>query len=303
MVANVSQPTAGFVLTSCRGHDRPVPIPTSVPSSAGAEIAVHDLGGDGPHLLIAHATGFCAAPYGPLAARLAERYHVVALDFRGHGESSAGDDASFDWQRMIDDVLAVADVLDGPLVGFGHSMGGACVLGAELRRPGTFEQAFVFEPIVIPDQFADLEPTSNPLAESARRRRPSFPGRMEALDRYASRPPLGRFRADALHAYVAGGFVDTDDGEVALRCRPEVEAAVFEARGKPLSSQLAALTMPVTLAVGLRDTGPGPADFGRHSATFLPEGSLRELPTLGHFGPFQDPDLIADEVLAAFGNA
>ena len=277
-----------------------MPIPTTVSSTDGIELAVHDLGGDGPPLLIAHATGFCAAPYGPLAARLVERFHVVSFDFRGHGRSTASSDGSYGWQGMIDDVLAVADVLDGPLLGFGHSMGGACVLGAERRRPGTFRRAFVFEPIVIPDAFADAEPTANPLAASARRRRPTFPSRLAALDRYASRPPLGTFRADVLHAYVDGGFADTDDGEVTLRCRAEVEAAVFEAPGKPLSSQLADVAIPVTLAVGERDAGPGPADFGRHGVGFLPDGTLREYPTLGHFGPFQDPDLIADDVLAAF---
>lgn len=280
-----------------------MPVPTSVPSSGGVELAVHDLGGDGPTLLIAHATGFCAAAYAPLAARLVDRFHVVALDFRGHGRSSATTDDTYDWTGMIDDVLAVASVLDGPLFGVGHSMGGACILGAERRRPGTFRQAFTFEPIVIPDAYADAEPTSNPLAASARRRRPTFPSRPAALDRYASRPPLGAFRADALHAYVDGGFDDTDDGQVTLRCRPEVEAAVFEAGGKPLATQMADVAIPVTLGVGDRDPGPGPADFGRHAVGFLPHGTLRAYPTLGHFGPFQDPDLIADDVLAAFADA
>lgn len=282
------------------------PAPATIPSTGGVELAVHELGGEGPTLLIAHATGFCAAPYRPLAARLSTRFRVVALDFRGHGESSASPDGDYGWQGMIDDVLAVADHLaahgdGGPILGFGHSMGGACILGAEHRRPGTFRHAFVFEPIVIPDEFAAGDaPGSNPLAASARRRRPTFPSRPEALARYASRPPLGTWRADALAAYVEGGFVDTADGEVTLRCRPEVEASVFEAPGKPVSSQLTSVDVPVTLAIGHRDPGPGPADFGRMSVGFLPQGTLREYPTLGHFGPFQDPDLIADDLLATF---
>jgi hypothetical protein len=30
----------------------------------------------------------------------------------------------------------------------------------------------------------------------------------------------------------------------------------------------------------------------------LPDGRLREYPHLGHFGPFQDPDLVADDLAA-----
>lgn len=275
--------------------------PTRITSTDEVEIAVHDLGGEGPTLLLAHATGFCAAAYRPLAARLTARFHVVALDFRGHGDSTDPVDGAYDWTGMVDDVLAVTAALDGPLVAFGHSMGGACVLAAERRAPGTFGRAFVFEPIVVPDSFADGEsPGSNPLAASARRRRPTFASRSTALDRYASRPPLGSFRADVLWSYVDGGFEETSDGQVTLKCRPEVEAATFEAPGKILSSQLADVPIPVTLAIGLADPGPGPADFGRHAIGFLSDGTLLEYPRLGHFGPFQDPDLVADDVLRFF---
>lgn len=277
-------------------------IPQTVRSTDGVELALQDFGGDGPVLLVCHATGFCAAPYRPMAARLLDRYHVVALDFRGHGDSTTPESGDFDWEGMIDDVLAVADALDTPVLGFGHSMGGAALLGAERRRPGTVRAAFVFEPIVIPAELARHAPQPNPLAESARRRRPTFPSRPDALARYASRPPLGVFRADALAAYVDGGFADTPDGEVTLKCLPEVEAAVFDAPGKPTPQHLSEVKVPVTLAIGHRDPGPGPAEFGRIAAPFLPDGTLLDCPTLGHFGPFQDPDLVADEILESFGS-
>lgn len=274
-----------------------------VPSSNGVDLELHDFGGSGPTLLIAHATGFCAGPYRPLGARLAERFRVVALDFRGHGHSDRPADGSFSWSAMIDDVLAVADHLDaGPLYGVGHSMGGACLLGAERRRPGTLRAAWVFEPIVIPDEFNATSDGSNFLSESARRRRATFGSRPEALARYAGRPPLGVFRADVLAAYVEHGFVDQPDGSITLRCAPADEAAVFEAEAKPATSHMADVDVPVTLAIGERDPGPGPADFGRHAVERLPQGRLRAYRSLGHFGPFQDPDLVADDILDAFGH-
>lgn len=271
-----------------------------VPSTDDVTLELHDLGGDGPALLIAHATGFCAGAYGPLASALRADFHVWAVDFRAHGDATLPAGGDLTWRGMADDVLAVVDALgDGPVLAFGHSMGGACLAAAELRRPGTLRAAFLFEPIIVPPGF-DGMPGGNPLANAARRRRPSFASREEALARYASRPPLGAFRADALSAYVEHGFGDEPDGSVRLKCAPESEAAVFEAGGKPLISDVGGLDLPVTLACGARDRGPGPADFAPAVAAAIAGSRLVRYPHLGHFGPFQDPDTIAEDLVAAF---
>src|SRR5689334_18939927 len=122
-----------------------------VASTQGTSIAVHDLGGEGPTLLICHATGFCGGAYRPLAAALAPHHRVFALDTRGHGESTPPDDGDFDWSGMADDVAAAASavasaVAPGPLHVVGHSMGGAAALLAEHRSPGTFTSAYLYEP-------------------------------------------------------------------------------------------------------------------------------------------------------------
>lgn len=267
-------------------------------STDGVELALHDLGGEGPPLLIAHATGFCADVYRPMVATLSTHHHVWALDFRGHGDSTlpTGD---LSWEGMTDDVLAVVDALDvGPIPAFGHSMGGACLLAAERRRPGTFTSAFVFEPIIFPAALAELSTGDNPLATSAARRRPSFPSRAEALARYASRPPLGRFRADVLWQYVEHGFRDDADGSVALKCLPETEAATFLAPGKPTVEQMDTVTVPTVVAFGARDAAPGPAELAPILADALPNGSPRRYAHLSHFGPFEDPTSIAEDLLA-----
>ncbi|MBX3283910.1 MAG: alpha/beta fold hydrolase [Actinobacteria bacterium] len=266
-------------------------------STDGVELEVHDLGGDGPPLLIAHATGMCAGAYLPLAAGLRSSFHVWALDFRAHGRSSTPADEDLAWPGMIDDVLTAVDALGGgPVAAIGHSMGGACLMGAELRRPGTVTRAFLFEPIIVPPGFD--RPGANPMADAARRRRPGFPSRPEALARYASRPPLGTWRADALHAYVEHGFTDQADGTVALSCTPEHEARVFEGTGKPLISDMGAVATPVVVAYGARDQGPSPAAFAPLVADALPHGEGRRYAHLDHFGPFQDPDTLSADAVA-----
>lgn len=271
-----------------------------VPSTDGVEIELHHLGGDGPPLLVAHATGFCAGAYKPFAARLAAEHQVWALDFRGHGDSTLPHQGDLSWEGMIDDVLAVVDAIDaGPLPAFGHSMGGACLLGAERRRPGTFTSAFVFEPIVFPKAWTEgpSEPGENPLAASAARRRSTFASRPEAVARYASRRPLGRFRADVLWNYVEHGFADAPDGTISLKCAPETEAATFDAAGKPSLEQMDAIAVPTVVAYGNRDSSPGPHDLAPMIAGALPNGAAVRYEHLSHFGPFEDPDSLADDLL------
>ena len=277
-------------------------------STDNVTLELHDLGGEGPDLLIAHATGFCGGAYRPLARVLGRAFRVWAMDFRAHGSSSNPDPAlgPLTWTGMADDVLAVVDHLtarpdrvDEPPVALGHSMGGACLLAAEHRRPGLLRSAFVFEPIVVPQGW-DGPSGPNRMADSARRRRPGFASREEALARYASRPPLGMFRADVLAAYVEHGFRDLDDGTVALRCTPELEAQTFEAPGKPTLALMPEIELPTLVAYGTHEPGPSPADFAPHVADALPNGTARAYPHLGHFGPLQDPDTIADDALELF---
>ena len=124
-----------------------------------------------------------------------------------------------------------------PAAGFGHSMGGAALLMAEERRPGTFDRLFLFEPIVFPDDFRLTAP--NMMSDLARSRRSTFPSRDDALARYASRPPLNTMRADVLKAYVDDGFVDLPDGSVRLACLPDDEARTFESESKVHTSNVA----------------------------------------------------------------
>jgi len=266
-----------------------------ITSRDGTELAVHDFGGDGPPILIAHATGFLAAVYRPLAERLQGRFRCYAIDFRSHGDSAKARDLT--WARMAEDVLAVVDALglERPFA-FGHSMGGAALTRAELDQPGRFRAFYLYEPVLVPTHtFATGD---NPMATAARRRRPGFPTRGAALDNYVSKPPLNALHPDAMQAYVDDGFVDGPDG-VLLKCTPEDEAETFcGSEGLDAYERLGELTLPVTIAQGaVPDPGPGP--FAAAQAAAIPDGRHEMLDGLGHFGPLQDPDLIAAAVIDA----
>lgn len=266
----------------------------------GVRIAVHELGGSGPTMLLDHATGFHGYVWAPLAKRLAERYHPIAFDHRAHGDSGRpGDFDALTWDDLASDTAAVVDGLDlaQPLA-LGHSMGGACLLVNAAARPGMFRAIAVFEPVVIPPDPRRAE-SPNPLAESARRRRADFASYEEAEANYARKPPLSDLRSDALAAYVRHGLRLTDSG-VTLKCRPEDEARVFESARLHRSWEvLDQVKCPVLVLRGV----VGDDGVAQHSAAVaerLPRGELFIFDDLGHLGPMEQPEAVADVVARFF---
>ena len=258
-------------------------------------------------LLLAHATGFHALVWTPLAAHLSG-FKVIAPDFRGHGDSTTPMGRGMDWDGFADDVLAVVDAMTAAgidthgLVAAGHSKGGAALILAEERRPGTFGALYCYEPVVMPSDVAAATngERSNPLAEGALRRRDVFESRQAAFDNYAGKPPFSALDPEALWAYVDHGFVDQADGSVRLSCRPETESQVFRMGGRhDAFEHLAEIGCPVTIAAGSTSSF-GPGAFAPQIAEAIPRGRFVEFVGLGHFGPLEDPAAIATSISDAF---
>lgn len=273
-----------------------------VASSDDVTVAVHELhGAAAPALLVSHATGFHGRCYAPLAAELGDSFHSVAFDMRGHGDTVAPAGAPVTWDRFGDDVAAVsaavAAALGGPIVGFGHSMGGGCALIAAMRFPERFSHLVLYEPIVPPPGTFGPPGSDNPMAAAARRRRATFASYDAALANYASKPPLNRWRADALWSYVRNGFRPDGDG-VTLKCTPDYEAATFSTAASDLFEHLPSIETPVTILSGRLDGTPPPA-FAEPIAQRLPDAHFVRLDDLDHFGPMTHPDTVAREILRA----
>lgn len=268
-----------------------------VPSADGVEIAVHDLGGTGPTLLFSHATGFHGRCYLPMAAQLTDRFHSIAFDYRGHGDTPRPE-GPVDWQQYGDDVEAVATHLvaqngGAPIDAFGHSMGGACLLIAAHRKPALFRRLVVFEPIVFPPQAAAATPGDSPMVAGARRRRATFHTFQAAIDNYSAKPPLNAFTPEALRAYVEFGFARDRHG-VHLKCRPETEAETFS--GGPRHDtweHLPAITTETIVVTG-RVEAMQPSGVAAEIAERLPNSRYVQLDDLDHFGPMTHPELVAE---------
>ncbi len=270
---------------------------TTLEGGAG-DLAVHHLTGDPENsnvLLVCHATGFHGRCYRALGHELADTVRTVALDFRGHGDSTSPPLDAFGWAGMSDDVQRTLDWLRSTgaetIHGFGHSMGGAALIDAERHSPDSFASILLFEPILPPSGI--LNPADSPIVKGALARTRRFPSHAAALARYAARPPLGLFRADVLHDYVVHGFAEQPDGSVELKCTPEQEAQTFLNAAQDITLEHLS-DIDSTFFIAKSGDGGLPAKLVDAVVEHAAGARPIEFNDITHFGPLQDPVGVAN---------
>ena len=112
-----------------------------VPSDDGTEIAVEILGDGhpGPTFVFVHGWTFSSRSY-HYQRMLAERYRLVLMDHRGHGESDPGPRGNRTVDQIGRDLAAVIDATskDRDVILVGHSMGGMTIMSLAAHDPDLF---------------------------------------------------------------------------------------------------------------------------------------------------------------------
>ncbi|MGW1059285.1 alpha/beta fold hydrolase [Micromonospora rubida] len=168
-------------------------------------LAVRDLGGDGPPLVLLHGAGGDATGLLPFAELLRPAYRVVLPDLRGHGRSGA---ARWSWSGALHDLARIVSALrlDRPAV-VGVSLGGLLATRWAAREPGC-PGAVSLDGLPVPsrpDQLAGLDP-ARAAAELARLEA-LFVGMAAAMPASADADALRRALADPDLDTVCRGLV------------------------------------------------------------------------------------------------
>ena len=122
-----------------------------------------------PPLVLLHGGSARWQSYEGILPRLAERWHVYALDFRGHGKSS-WTPGHYRLQDYAADVIAFIERQVGAPVGFfGHSLGGVVALMVAGQRPELLQALAIGDaPLTAEAWWAVLDGTRDKLAEWGR---------------------------------------------------------------------------------------------------------------------------------------
>ncbi len=101
----------------------------------GLKFHYRDWGGHSVKMVLLHGLSSQSHIYDLVAPRLAEDFHVVALDQRGHGESDKPSDG-YDFANVTDDLVAFLDAMQWKrAIIVGHSWGGNVALEFGARHP------------------------------------------------------------------------------------------------------------------------------------------------------------------------
>ena len=249
---------------------------------------------DGPLVVLSHCWTGSRATWEPVAARLvAAGRRVVLYDQRGHGASTIGPDAPT-VEQLGEDLAAVLEAVDArDAVLAGHSMGGMTLQSLAVHLPEVVAarvRAFVLAGT------AGFGVAAGPFATPT-----LFLTGSKAVERLMagrfgpalSRGTVGRHPRQAHLVATRDAFLSLPT-DVRRQFLIALQAMDFR-------SGLADVAVPTTVVVGSRDLLTPPR-LGRALAAAIPGARLVEVPGAGHMLPYEEPDRLAELILAAAGN-
>lgn len=97
-----------------------------------------------PKLLMLHGFPEYGGAWADLAPHLAERFHCIAPDQRGYGQSWAPDGVEhYTGAKLTGDMAALIDHLGGPLTVLGHDWGAAVAYGLAMFYPALVQRLII----------------------------------------------------------------------------------------------------------------------------------------------------------------
>lgn len=263
-----------------------------------------------PDIVFLHATGFNARAYRSMLAPLGERFHVWALDFRGHGRTTLPPRlfGYASWRRHRDDVIAL---LEGhtstPVTLAGHSLGATVSLLIAAKRPALAASLALIDPVIGPKGFyaamqlpfaALMMRRAFPLARNAGRRRAYFPDRAAAVQAFSGRGVFKAFSPQAIEDYVGDGLIEDGKGGFRLACSPAYERATFAAHRNHPWAALRRVSCPIIALRAERHSTFSAA--AAHRLTVLkPQARVAIVEGAGHMLPMERPDRVRAAIESA----
>jgi pimeloyl-ACP methyl ester carboxylesterase len=247
---------------------------------------------DAPPIVCVHGYTGSADAFNALARYLEDRFHILALDVRGHGESAWSSTGAYRYADQASDLAAFADRLGlDKFVLIGTSMGGIIAMAYAA------EHAERLSGLVINDIGPDAEAGTQRITQMVGSRPDEFATLEEAMAyRRAMSPILAARSAEDQRELALGVLRQRSDGKWGWKMDPAYIRQRVEHGAPtrpPLWPALQALPCPTLVVWGAESDVLSEAQAQR-MVDVLPRGELVRVPGIGHA-----PTLVEPVVLAA----
>lgn len=231
-----------------------------------------------PELLFLHGSNQSAHSFDLVALHLADRFHIYALDQRGHGDSEWAKDSDYSSAAMGLDAAAFIDAMGlDHLIVIGHSMGGQNAMRLSLSHPERVRKLVL----------VDIGPEVSQEGAQVIRRFVTetrefddidhFVTRVQEYDPYRSREHIERTVRYNLLQRADGKYISKHDHGPRLAATGE-----HRSRGDRFTlDDVRHLPMPLLLIRGA-DSQIFTAEAADRFADAVPDGRLVTVPKCGH---------------------
>ena len=237
------------------------------------KLELHEWGEPGaPVVVCLHGITSHGRHFAKLAETLSDRFHVVALDLRGHGDSIY--EPPWHLEQHVEDVLDTLQELrlvDQPVRWLGHSFGGRIAFEVAAVAPTAVERLVLLDPALLISTNAALNS-----AEAARLDR-SYASFDEAIDLRFEESRLSRAPRELLVDELRDHLVEHGDGRWRYRyLQSAVVAAYSEMSREPSPFEL--VRVPTLVVLGEDSYLPYDHLFDAHVAALGEELEVVRVP-------------------------
>jgi pimeloyl-ACP methyl ester carboxylesterase len=250
----------------------------------GVRLHYADWGGSGKQpLLLVHGLQDCCRLWDFFARQVSDRYHVIALDHRGHGDSAWAE--SYGLEDYVREIEAVIEGLDlRNLVLMGHSAGAKNSFILASRQPHRLARLIIYD--MDPDAY---NPSSALMFDRYKTETDEYDALANVVERLRTRQPgsseeVLQHSATHMTKSANGGLVWKRDRDLVLKYeRPDAWG------------HLSHIAVPTLIVRGAESTLLN-ADVATRMQQRIPGSRLVEIPGGGHWAYLEQPEAFLEVV-------